>query len=525
MATSLQAVPLRFESILLEVAVGTGKRWSVTPLREIQAFLASIRAHGDSTSATLDALEQIAAVLGASASAVVRAETVEALWPDDSRWDAEAIGQLAAEARGSASTAEVHGLGTFEVISTGLNIGQLLREECLLVVVRDKPPFSSEDLVMVQVMASLLELVLAQIAFECDSSSKRYEDLSAMLAERQMLLDKLSLIQRSISTHAPLQEVYEAIVQGAKDLLDVEVIGLRHIDLAAPNDVVMVASRGMSERTKRVMARQHGRTGIGGRAISEGRLIVTPEYTVAKGGLEVFVSDGVRTAMSAPIHIGGQIVGSLTVGSTSESRLYTKPEQDILLAFAEHASLALTDADTLAAVERAMHDSLTGLPNRALFFDRLNHAFATTSSRELPFGVLFIDLDEFKAINDLCGHAGGDALLFEVASRIRTCLRGSDTAARLGGDEFGVVVERVIDIDVVMATGQRIVDAVDEPFIIGGVVMKVSASVGVGLSDSAISAGEALLHRADVAMYSAKRLGGGRVVAFDPSMLGQSQLS
>ena len=113
-----------------------------------------------------------------------------------------------------------------------------------------------------------------------------------------------------------------------------------------------------------------------------------------------------------------------------------------MVAFAEHASLALTDARNHAdAVHRALHDPLTDLPNRSLFVDRLRQAEQRAARAGTAVGVLFLDLDGFKTINDSLGHARGDELLIAVAARLSEALRAGDTAARLGGDEFAVLVD------------------------------------------------------------------------------------
>src|SRR4051794_1238166 len=150
--------------------------------------------------------------------------------------------------------------------------------------------------------------------------------------------------------------------------------------------------------------------------------------------------------MSAPVSRDGVICGTLNVGSRTPGRRYGTDERDVLLAFAEHASLALTDARNHSdAVHRALHDPLTNLPNRSLFLDRLHGAEQRAARSGSAVGVLFLDLDGFKTINDSLGHGRGDELLISVAQRLSCSLRAGDTAARLGGDEFAVLLEDLAD--------------------------------------------------------------------------------
>ena len=163
---------------------------------------------------------------------------------------------------------------------------------------------------------------------------------------------------------------------------------------------------------------------------------------------------------------------------------------------------------------RAFHDPLTQLANRALLLDRLRHALTREARYADQVALLFVDLDDFKVVNDTLGHASGDELLVQAASRLRSCLRSADTAARLGGDEFGVLLEDVADLDQAVAVARRIIEALGEPFSIGRHPVPLRASVGVALgSAQAISADE-LLRNADVAMYAAKRAGKSRHVVF-----------
>ncbi|MFF2147437.1 putative bifunctional diguanylate cyclase/phosphodiesterase [Kitasatospora sp. NPDC058190] len=155
---------------------------------------------------------------------------------------------------------------------------------------------------------------------------------------------------------------------------------------------------------------------------------------------------------------------------------------------------------------RAFHDSLTGLANRVLFQDRVGHALSRGERSGAVTGVLFIDLDDFKVVNDTQGHAVGDELLVAVSLRISTALRSSDTAARLGGDEFAVLVEDALrpgDVDTLAGT---VLAAFAEPFKLSSGAVRVSASIGVATTEDSVDAAELLTH-ADLALYSAKAAG------------------
>jgi diguanylate cyclase (GGDEF)-like protein/PAS domain S-box-containing protein len=159
----------------------------------------------------------------------------------------------------------------------------------------------------------------------------------------------------------------------------------------------------------------------------------------------------------------------------------------------------------------AYHDSLTGLPNRALFADRLEQALAQRFVGVHPVAVLFLDLDWFKAVNDTAGHAAGDALLVEAAARLRGAVRAGDTVARFGGDEFAALVHAGPDDQSARDVAGRLHAALTRPYQIGGGQFVVGASIGVAFWRGASTAAE-LMREADLAMYEAKAGGKGRVV-------------
>ena len=167
---------------------------------------------------------------------------------------------------------------------------------------------------------------------------------------------------------------------------------------------------------------------------------------------------------------------------------------------------------------QAFHDTLTGLANRALFRDRLEHAITAIARRGGTVGVLFLDLDDFKTVNDTAGHVTGDALLEAVALRLSTLVRPGDTVARLGGDEFAILVEELADIQAVSDLAERIQESMRQPFLVEGNELFIRASAGIRVVSEPHVAADEVLRAADVAMYVAKSDGKGCYRIFDPAM-------
>jgi diguanylate cyclase (GGDEF)-like protein len=164
----------------------------------------------------------------------------------------------------------------------------------------------------------------------------------------------------------------------------------------------------------------------------------------------------------------------------------------------------------------AFHDSLTGLANRALFLNRLEHALAAQQRNGSLLAVMIVDLDDFKAVNDSLGHPTGDELIIEVAKSLCSCVRAVDTVARLGGDEFAILLEALPTLQHVNDWGARVLASLKREFELGDRRLPATASIGIAVGTTGTT--EELVRDADVAMYVAKAQGKGRFVVFEPGM-------
>ena len=256
---------------------------------------------------------------------------------------------------------------------------------------------------------------------------------------------------------------------------------------------------------------------------------VTLDRSFGGGRLERYLeSRGVTHAVMAPLPGEERVIGAIMLANRfGVVRSFDRDDLRLLDTLAGNASVALQYDRLEQAVlqlsvlqeqlhHQAYHDPLTNLANRSLFTDKVREAIAERSGE---LAVLFIDLDDFKTINDSLGHAAGDELLVSAASRLRACLRPEDLVARLGGDEFAVMVEDAHDAEAcAVKVARRIMEAFVLPIDVGSESVAVYVSVGIAASHGADSSAEQLIRDADVAMYKAKTSGKGHFQVFHPSM-------
>jgi diguanylate cyclase (GGDEF)-like protein len=247
----------------------------------------------------------------------------------------------------------------------------------------------------------------------------------------------------------------------------------------------------------------------------------------------IAIRDGlaVSSALLATLRGESGVHGAVVLARGREApEGFDKSELRLFETFANHLGLTLEKERLTTSLARlrkaeqelahqAYHDSLTGLANRVLFRDRVDDALAEARDNNTSVAVMFIDLDDFKTVNDTRGHAAGDALLVEVAARLSRCVGGRDTAARLGGDEFAVLLRGVAHESQVHLVANSILAALRCPIDVEGDQVVTLASIGIALQrgDEDRDAAELMRH-ADVAMYTAKRNGKGRFDEFEPTM-------
>ncbi|MCV2491531.1 EAL domain-containing protein [Geodermatophilus sp. YIM 151500] len=249
------------------------------------------------------------------------------------------------------------------------------------------------------------------------------------------------------------------------------------------------------------------------------------------GPLDLYAADhGYKDAMMAPLRTEDRVHGLLLVaGRLGDVSTFNRSDVALLETFGRHVATSLERGrleETLRQVtdlkeqlrHQTLHDALTGLPNRVLFLDRARQAVEVAARTHAWPAVLYIDLDGFKPVNDQYGHDVGDAVLRTVAGRLRGCLRPADTAARLGGDEFAVLLGGPLDREGVLRVVDRLQAQFDVPVDLGdGRIAAIGASIGIALGDPDVGTADELIRQADIAMYAAKR-GGGGAVWYQPGM-------
>ncbi len=341
------------------------------------------------------------------------------------------------------------------------------------------------------------------------------------LKRSQLLVAAHARVLELIARSAPLEEVLAAVT----DLVTEHVEGAR-VGVFLVEDGRLVARGPRQLPSELVMAVAAppvpGPATPWGAAVAEGRpvtvLDVASDPSVARVR-EALVGGGIAAVWATPIVDQGtdRTLGALVVFHR-EARAPAEHERDTLAQAGNLTAIAVDRFETETRLaHQALHDTLTGLPNRTLLLDRLGHALARASQVDEELAVLFVDIDRFKVVNDGLGHGAGDQILVGFAERLRSIVRPDDTIARFGGDEFVVLSEQPDGSRTILAIADRLEDALSTPFTIDD-GREVFLTVSMGLAIGRGPTPEVLLRSADAAMYRAKERGRNRLEVFDDAM-------
>jgi diguanylate cyclase (GGDEF)-like protein len=342
--------------------------------------------------------------------------------------------------------------------------------------------------------------------------------LTAALTNRLQELNALLEAGKAINLDLTLDQVFETILRCARDLLHGRDCSILLVHGDREMRTVKIAGESGAQG-----ARLSVGEGIAGQvaATREPMLI---QGVVDRGGGRKPSPPPPMSAMSVPLVHRDRLLGVLNINSAGD-RVYSEHDLRALSLFGEHAAIAIVNAQLYEAQRlavsqtsyQAFHDGLTGLANRTLFLDRLDQALARRRGRDERVALLFIDLDDFKRINDSLGHAIGDEVLIAVAERLRSSTRAADTVSRFGGDEFAVLVEGVRSEGEALSAADRILACFAEPLAAAARGISLGVTIGIALGDVE-DASEQLIRCADSALHVAKRAEKGAVRVYDPSM-------
>jgi diguanylate cyclase (GGDEF)-like protein len=342
-----------------------------------------------------------------------------------------------------------------------------------------------------------------------------------MRSTEQQLSAVLSHFARTMLTDFPIQGILDQLVRRIVEMLPITGAGVTLIsESTSPHYVA--ASDGAALRFEELQT-----------VLDDGPCIVAYQT-----GEAVAISDlrdetrfptfipraleaGLAAAFTFPLRQGDKRLGALDLYRDSPGAL-TGEEMTVAQTLADVTSAYLVNAQGRAdllhsaahAEATALHDALTGLPNRILLLERIEHGLLGRRRSGKMLAVLFIDLDGFKQVNDSWGHQAGDDLLVAVTGRLTRMLRPADTLARLSGDEFVIVCEDLDEETQVDGIASRLVEAIGSPFDLAGVGLELSASIGIAFAGQGNDA-EQLVHKADIAMYQVKRKGGAHYQVLD----------
>jgi diguanylate cyclase (GGDEF)-like protein/PAS domain S-box-containing protein len=316
---------------------------------------------------------------------------------------------------------------------------------------------------------------------------------------------------------AATAELMEEAVELAVELLGVDLGGVA--ELAAGHGFILRCGFGWPQEAVGTQIAAAGTDSQAGFTIMTGSPVIVTDWATERRFAQSLALSSMETRSGMSVVVEGRSGPFGVLGVQSMQPVaYASGDVDFLQSLANVLADALDRQSTEDDIRhRALHDPLTGLPNRVLFGDRLDQALERLRRRPALAAILFLDLDQFKLVNDGLGHQLGDQLLAGVALRLREAVRTADTVARFGGDEFGLLLEDVAGEHDAIATAERIAALFAKPFLIAGREHFITASIGIVFAQGGEESGD-LIRDADAAMYRAKERGRARYEVFDAEM-------
>jgi diguanylate cyclase (GGDEF)-like protein len=428
---------------------------------------------------------------------------------------ASRVGEIVPDVRADMRGAKIPGT---DDVDESMIVVPLLYEDRVLGVLQlirlGVGAFDATDLRLAEIVAAQAAVALSN-ARQLEELERRGAALERRVASQRQLL---TITERLLLTR-DRNQVFDAIADTLAEVVPHDTLTIYMVD-RANNCLVPILAR--DPYADQIMATRPALgAGITGDVIEKGEaeMINDTEHDPRVVHVPGTPEDDDESLIVAPVRSHEGVIGCLNLYRVGME--FDDEDLEQVKLFANHVAIALENAAIHERlINAALTDPLTGLPNRRLFADRVEHALARRIRSRGRTAVLFLDLDRFKLVNDGLGHAAGDAVLKAVGDRLAGGLRASDTVARLGGDEFGILLEDVTSVNEATSTAQRVLTSLTQPLDLDGREVSVRASIGVALDQIGddVTADE-LLRDADTAMYRAKANGRGGLAVFEPSML------
>ncbi|TKJ29506.1 MAG: hypothetical protein CEE40_08380 [Chloroflexi bacterium B3_Chlor] len=364
--------------------------------------------------------------------------------------------------------------------------------------------------IMEAVEKSLAE---ARLRREKERLAERLELVNRQLEQRLRELNILYGVSKSVTSLLDPNEVLIRIVEATTRITGAEETSLFLLD-EETQDLQLRAVQGVGDQ------RAHEVRESAGDAIV--RQVMTSGEVATIQSPRSRKTDPLLATLAVPLKVRERTVGVLRASSAEAMKPFNDNDRYLLSALADYATIAIENARLYEAVQQelaerkraeetirqlAYHDTLTGLPNRTLFNDRLGVALAQARRHKLKLAVMLLDLDHFKDVNDSLGHSVGDQLLQAVGERLVNLLRESDTVCRMGGDEFLLLLPEMAKAEYAGKAAERILEVIREPFSLANHKLRITTSLGIALYPDDGGDGDTLVKNADVAMYVAKDKG------------------